>query len=270
MKDTLKNIPVLGTLGTETARSLKRFGRKLRGKNPRGWDKYKFQRIPLSAALQDGMDRPTQQIVNLLNYSKSSDKGQGDAYSNVSIKDLHQAYINGEDVVEEGRAPSKRLEHVPFDFKGKTVLDIGCNQGHMLFFLADRIKYGIGLDYDPPVVNAANKIRAHRKAHHLDFYIFDLENDPLELMEDMIPEEKIDIVFLLAVCAWIKNGAEVIARISRVSDNLLFEAHGTEEQQKEQIETLHKHYKNVKLLHQTKREKNGVEYFQRQMFLCSP
>ena len=57
------------------------------------------------------------------------------------------------------------------------MLDIGCNQGGMLYELSNRIKYGVGIDYDSRMINVANKIKSHNKLNHLDYYVFDLEKE---------------------------------------------------------------------------------------------
>lgn len=265
MKKILKQIPILGPAGYAFSKYLKRMGRRLRGKTDRGWEKYVFARRELTQEPQNGMERPVQQVANLLNYAKTSPKGQGagpqDLPASLSM-DINGYHMQGT------RVPAERLDFYPHDWTGKTVLDIGCNHGGMLLSVADKIKQGIGLDFDDLMINAATKIRSTTNHTNLDFYFFNLEDEDLNLIRDFIPGERVDVTLLLAVCAWIKNGDQVIEFVSKISDTLLFEANGVEEDQQRQISMLQKGYKNVDLLYQVTGEKNGQEYVQRRLFFC--
>ncbi|MCG8490176.1 MAG: class I SAM-dependent methyltransferase [Sneathiellales bacterium] len=266
IKYVLKNIPVFGPLGNHTARFVKKTSRKLRGKTSRGWEKYVFKRHELTKNSGQSGNFSVQQVTNLLNYCKSSTAGQGagpaDFPASVSITvDGH--FLKG------SRDPEERLEHFPSNWEGKTVLDIGCNHGGMLFSIADKIGHGIGIDFDIATVNAANKIRSANGSQNLDFYAFDLENEDLNLIRDFIVDEKVDITFLLAVCAWIQNPNEVIEFVSKISKTLLFETNGGEDEQQSQLASLHKCYENVETLYQVKNNKNGEEYIQRRLLFCT-
>ncbi len=160
------------------------------------------------------------------------------------------------------------MKKVPYDFKDKVVLDIGCNVGGMLHSLSDKIGIGIGLDYDYRLINAANAIKTLNSSNNLSFYMFDLENEDLNLINNYVlsNREKVDICFLLSICMWIKNWKEVIKFISTISDNLLFETNGTEKQQAEQIEELKKYYKNIQLIEKVSNDDPGQPY--RMLVLC--
>src|SRR5574337_1044888 len=70
----------------------------------------------------------------------------------------------------------------------------------MLFSIADRIRSGVGVDYDYKMINVANRIRSYKGTANLDYYVFDLEKENLELLRNFIQSQKVDIVFLLSVC----------------------------------------------------------------------
>lgn len=219
-------------------RHLRDLGRVIRGKKPKA---YLFERMDpaLNKANED-----VAQICNLLNYTKTSNStynGQNFP-AGYHTFDINGFYLQGQ------RNPAERLVNVPFDFNGKTVLDIGCNQGGMLYTVAGQIKHGVGIDFDARVVNAANRIRVHTNSNHINFYVFNVEDEPLDLIRDFIPKGKVDIAFLLAVCMWIKNWREVIDFVCDVSTCLLFESNGSPEQQNEQIEYLKTKYRSVDLL----------------------
>jgi predicted TPR repeat methyltransferase len=150
--------------------------------------------------------------------------------------------------LEGQRDPKKRFEIVPVDFHGKTVLDIGSNQGGMLLQLRDVVARGVGIDFDHRMVNAANRVRASVEAHNLGFYVFDLEKEPLALIRDFLPAGKVDVVFLLAVCMWLGNWREVIDFASSVAPSMLFETNGSDAQQDEQEQYLREKYASVRQL----------------------
>jgi len=239
IRELLKKTPVVGPAAVRVRRALRqRAARKKRQPLP-----YVFERIDLDGAA-DAADRCLRQLSNLLNYTKTS----GAWYSAVRYPaGYHTIEINGQRITGQ-RDPAHRLDAAPFDFRGKTVLDIGCNQGGMLLRLADRLEWGIGIDYDSRMVNAANRIKSVRQANNLHFYVFNLEKEPLDLIRDFIPRPKVDIVFLLAVCAWIDNWQAVINFAATLSDVMLFETTGTDEQQIQHEQYLREVFARVECL----------------------
>jgi SAM-dependent methyltransferase len=220
-------------------------------------------RLDASHAELDGDDKGTRQIINLLNYTKRSVSAYAGAGYEVGY---HSFTINGKHLGGQ-RDPEQRLALADYDFSGKTVLDIGCNQGGMLFPIADRIGHGIGIDYDSRMVNAANRIRSHLRASTLDFYVFDLQNERLEFIKDFLPDDTVDICFLLSVCMWLTNWRDVVEFARDVSDTLLFESNGKPEQQDEQIGFLHELYGSVRLLSDMSDDDPGLKT--RKLLICS-
>lgn len=248
-----KRIPGVGILA--------KYLRRMAGPKNHQPRPYSFERLPLDA-VHDTDERSFRQMLNLLSYTKTS----GSVYSaNQYPAGYHTIEINGRQLQGQ-RDPSKRLEHVPIDFHGKTVLDIGCNQGGMLFQLADELKWGVGIDYDSRMINAANRIKSLRNTSRLNFYALDLELEPLELMEDFIPEPKVDVIFLLSVCMWLKNWREVIAFARKISHTMVFETNGSNEQQTAQQEYLETLYRNVVLLNRS--SDDDPKQKRRKLFYC--
>jgi SAM-dependent methyltransferase len=220
-----------------------------------------FERLPLDGC-GDARSRSFRQIHNLLNYTKTS----GSYYSALQYPAGYHSIDIGDRRLQGKRDPAKRLERIPIDFSGKTLLDIGCNQGGMLFELDRTIKSGVGIDYDPRMVNVANRITALRGADNLQFYVFDLEKDPLALLQDLIPAPKVDVVFLLAVCMWLKNWRSVISCAAKISDMMVFESNGTESQQAAQIAYLKELYRDVTLL--AEHSDDDPKQKKRKLFWC--
>jgi hypothetical protein len=228
-KRVVKSTPVIATL----ARNLKlKYSRK-----------YPFSRID-TENFTDADERVFRQIQNLLNFTKTSN-------SHYSAEQFPAAYhtldVNGRQLPGQ-RDPSKRLASVPIDFHGQTVLDLGCNQGGMLHQIRSQIKWGVGIDYDPHMINAANRIKSVNASENISFYILDLQNDPLELISDFMPDWKADICFLLSVCMWLKNWQKVIDFAHSKSDSMLFETNGSPLQQDQQVNYLRTKYPVIKLL----------------------
>lgn len=183
-------------------------------------------------------------ILRAVNYTKTSGTVYNaqmyeSAYHSVRLKDK---YFRGQ------RQPGERLKKVPFDFKDKIVLDLGCNIGGMLFEIQKEIKAGIGFDVDSKCVNAANLIKRYNQTDNLDFFVFDLDGEPFQVLDDLILPEQIDICFLLSVCMWLKKWKEVINYCSNKSKALLFETNGTAQQQEEQVLYLKQCYKKTVLV----------------------
>jgi len=202
-------------------------------------------------------------VMNLLIYTKKSNVSYSGGEFNTGY---HTFDIDGHQFKGQ-RNPKMRLEDIPFSFDNLSVLDIGCNQGGMLYELSNRIKFGVGVDYDSRMINVANKMKSHCKLNNLDYFVFDLEKENLDYLSDFLPEDKVDVVFLLSICMWIENWREVVAKIPTISRKLIFESNGKPEQQQEQIDELKKHYKTVQLI----REKSTDDPSQknRQLFYCT-
>ena len=183
----------------------------------------------------------TRRVLNLLGYTKSS----GSDYRAERFPAGYHSIDIGGTLYQGQRNPAQRLASVPFDFQGKSVLDIGCNQGGMLFAVADKVSYGVGVDYDSRMINAANRVRSYKQQRNLDFYVFDLEKENLDYLQDFIRSRKVDIVFLLSVCMWIRNWTQLIDWTSGITDDVLFETNGSREQQKEQAQYLERKFPNV-------------------------
>ena len=192
-------------------------------------------------------NRDELKLINLLNYTKKS----ASTYSGELYDIGYHTLKLGEKVLKGQRNPEERFNNVPFDFKGKTVLDIGSNQGGMLNAVSSKIDFGVGIDYDYRMVNVSNRIKEASNNKNLQFYVFDLENERLEYIKDFIPVDKVDICFLLSVCMWLPNWKELILFVKNTSDNLLFESNGKEAQQEDQIKYLKSIYNDVLLINET-------------------
>jgi Methyltransferase domain len=228
-KRVVKSTPVIGTL----ARNLKlKYSRK-----------YAFSRVETENCT-NADERVFRQIQNILNFTKTSN-------SHYSAEQFPAAYhtinVNGRQVPGQ-RDPAKRLASVPIDFHGKSVLDLGCNQGGMIHQIRSLIKWGVGIDYDPRMINAANRIKSVNASENIGFYIIDLQNDPLELINDFMPDPKADICFLLSVCMWLKNWQQVIDFAHSKSNSMLFETNGSPAQQDQQINYLKAKYSVINML----------------------
>lgn len=184
-----------------------------------------------------------EKIKKLLQYTTTSDKtynGVNYSYGYHTLK-IDNETLNGQ------RNPSNRLSTVDYDFTGKNILDIGSNQGGMLFEVSNKISYGMGVDFDTKLVNVANRISKYNN-YNIDFYHFDLEKENLNLLNNLSRVNKFDVVFLLAVCMWIKNWREVVLWVKDNSNYCLFETNGNKKQQEEQINFLKSTFKEVTML----------------------
>lgn len=101
----------------------------------------------------------------------------------------------------------------------------------------------------------------------MDFFVLDLENEPLLLINDFLPSERVDIVFLLSVCMWIDNWRAVIEFCSKLAPYMLFESNGSDEQQNEQVKCLMEHFRNVSVLQLTSEDDDGQK--RRRLYFCA-
>jgi hypothetical protein len=249
-KKAVKSTPLLGAL----AKNLKhKYSRK-----------YPFSRIETETCT-DADERLFRQIQNVLNFTKTSN-------SHYSAEQFPAAYhtitVNGRRVAGQ-RDPSMRLASVPIDFRGRSVLDLGCNQGGMVHQVRSQIIWGVGIDYDPRMINAANRIKNANASENLSFYVVDLQNDPLEIICDFMPEQKADVCFLLSVCMWLNNWQQVIDFAQSRSRSMLFETNGTPLQQDQQLQYLRSKYAVVNMLSESS-DDDPIQKSRKLVYLTQP
>lgn len=236
IKRAVKNAPIIGRVVEKVYR---RF--------VPGPEVYVYNRIRWEASQADIVEKGMQQIVNLLNYSKTS----GASFAAMKYPAGYHTIRIGGSTLQGQRDPLERLNRLKINFSGLRVIDIGCNQGGMLFALHDKIKWGVGVDFDYRLVNCCSRIAQHTgMSSRLDFYCFDIDKDPHEMLLDMLPEPtgNIDAVFLLAVCMWVEKWKEIIDHCAEIAPTMVFESNGDDEFQKRQIEHVMSRYEQVEMI----------------------
>lgn len=220
-------------------------------------------RYSLASGDVDEIASDVRRVLNVVDYTKSS----GTQYAADQFEGAyHSLELDGQVFLGQ-RHPKERLDGVPFDFSGKSVMDIGCNQGGMLYALADRIRWGVGVDYDSRMVNAANRVKSFKCVSNLDFYVFNLEEEHLGFLDSYCRDDTLDVVFLLSVCMWIRNWTDVIDWCSSHAKHLLFESNGSRHQQDSQEAYLRGLYSTVSLVRDT--SPDDIVQKDRRLFFCS-
>ena len=223
---------------------LKKIMQRIVGRRSENWGdavKYTYKRVSLNNLYDDALD--VQRIKNITNYAKkslSSNEFFDAGYQDIEVRNI---------AIKGARSGKQRLELLDIDFSGKFVLDLGCNQGSILFSVADKIAYGVGTDFDYKVINVSHALRDYGKVPNLNFFLFDLDKDPFDNLLDFFPSNRIDVIFLLAVCAHIAKWRELIQYCASVSPVLVFEANGSEIQKLAQIDELKRNYKKVNIIY---------------------
>ena len=128
---------------------------------------------------------------------------------------------------EAQRDARRRLEQFglrPEDVRGKRVLDLGCNNGAILFQISnDQPAQGVGIEYDPEKVDLARRIAAFAGIERLEFRVGDL--DALDARAVGGP---FDVVLCLAVEAHVQDPDHLYRLLADVTRGvLLFEANAS-------------------------------------------
>lgn len=171
-------------------------------------------------------------MLRILDYTKS----------NKSWFDEKQFVAGYQSVTIQGRTfkgqrdTSSRLSKVPYDFQGKALLDVGCSNGALLHHLAPQLRCGVGLDFNAKCINAANALKAVNDVSNIHFYAFDLDNDDLALLPTFLLNSKVDVCLFLNLSLWVKRWKQVLTACAALTTTLLFEAHGTADEQREQVD----------------------------------
>ena len=209
------------------------------------------------------------QILRVLHYSTNS-PGSYNKSAKKFKAGYHTIQLKGR-IYKGQRDIAERYKQIPYNFKGKNVLDIGCAMGGMLFHKQKDIKSGVGIDYDPKMINGCNRIRTYNNAHHLNFYTFDVAKEPLDMIHNFLDNE-IDICFFLSVCMWLKPNWKnkciaVIDFCYDLCDNLLFETNGTLSQRKIQKQYLQSKYTRVQSIHAKSKDDPVTD--KRELLFCT-
>lgn len=164
-------------------------------------------------------------------------------------------YYKGNLISDGSRDPLERIQAMPIDFEGKTVLDLGCNCGGTLFAVADKIARGWGNDINPHATEFANNLAKENNIDNVSFSVADLNN----WQEYNLP--KTDILFALAIAKWVPTWKDIIEYLD--PKTCVFEAHGKGSMVPDQIAWLNNHFKNVQLI------LDGYEAGKRKLYLCT-
>jgi len=175
-------------------------------------------------------------LLNLITLSKRlpnfSSRDYPAGYQDLTVVD--KRLIGKRDV-------NKRLSVFDYDFTGKNVLDLGCNNGAVLLELSKTINCGTGLDLDFNSINIANRIKNYLGFNNITFYTFDLAKNEPEYILDLI-DEKLDLIICFSILAHLKNWRQIVKFISLHSDNVLVEITGSERHKNEEYLEFLKYY----------------------------
>ena len=207
--------------------------------------------------------KSTDSILKVLDYTKSNKKWFDDKEL---IAGYHSVRIDG-DVYKGQRDPEKRLAKVGYEFKGKRVLDVGCSNGGLLHALSDQLSFGVGVDFNSKCINAANALKAVNHIDNIHFYTFDLDKENIEMLRHFVLGEPVDICFFFNISIWVKRWKEVFSLCSELSETMLFEAHGSDEQQDEQLAYVQSVYQNVLIV--SEKSDDDPTYAKRKMYICT-
>ena len=170
--------------------------------------------------------------VDITHYNKWANRGDFGYHS----FDIYNISIQGQ------RNPIRRFEKIKryYEFSGKTVLDLGCNTGGMIFHLPE-LKKAIGVDFDKNCIDACHYLKKRFNfACEYEFVQADLNNFP-------IVHYTADIVFLLSVGSWVKNWEKLYTDAYSINNCVLLETNNDIEG-KPQLELFYKLGATVQLV----------------------
>ena len=138
--------------------------------------------------------------------------------------DLYTIQIPGQ------RNPKQRLEKVKpyYDFTNKTVLDLGCNTGGMLFHIPE-IKRGVGLDFDQKCIDSCEVFKSWLLLS-AEFHFHQVDLNDIQLLSWCAAKElQPDIIFILSLGSWVTSWKKLYAEAFYAALHLLLETNNDEE-----------------------------------------
>jgi len=124
-------------------------------------------------------------------YKDGSSLTQGTMYHPIPFPEYQTVPVHKSQCREELRA----IENC-YDFRGKTVLEVGSAGGYFTFNIAKKAYYVIAFEADKSVCDVTNAIRAEKEYHNISFI-----NKPFKLMD--ASRLRVDVVLMLNVHMWI-------------------------------------------------------------------
>ncbi|MGP5191734.1 class I SAM-dependent methyltransferase [Vreelandella alkaliphila] len=140
-------------------------------------------------------------------------KNQGLIYSSFSVGEY---CVPRELAQRDAKTRIDQFGLMPCEWEGKRVLDLGCNNGAMLFHLTNYgIADGLGIEYDTDKVNVTQEINEFLGVDHLRFQQGDIDTLEAESIGTF------DIVMALAIEAHVNNPERLFQLLGRVTERVL-------------------------------------------------
>ncbi|WP_457942088.1 ATP-grasp fold amidoligase family protein [Vreelandella alkaliphila] len=140
-------------------------------------------------------------------------RSQGLIYSSFSVGEY---CVPRELAQRDAKTRIDQFGLMPCEWEGKRVLDLGCNNGAMLFHLTNYgIADGLGIEYDTDKVNVTQEINEFLGVDHLRFQQGDIDTLEAESIGTF------DIVMALAIEAHVNNPERLFQLLGRVTERVL-------------------------------------------------
>lgn len=211
---------------------------------------------------RNGVDSGVLEALSVVRYATEANVTYNGRHC---VSGYHSMKLKGREFVGR-RDCHARLQQIEYEFRGKGVLDIGCNCGGMLNALADEISWGVGIDADARCINAANAVGQLNGTDRTRFFTFDLQKEDLHMISGYLLGRRPDICFLLSICMWIENWREIIGYAARMAPTLLFESNGSAVEQQQQAVVLNQQFPLVELV--ASRSDDDLFQCNRMLYLC--
>lgn len=140
-------------------------------------------------------------------------KSQGLIYSSFTVGEY---CVPRELAQRDAKTRIAQFDLLPSEWEGKRVLDLGCNNGAMLFHLTNvGIASGLGIEYDADKVAVAQEISDFVGVNHLHFQQGDIDALDAEALGTF------DIVMALAIEAHVNQPERLFELLGRVTERVL-------------------------------------------------
>lgn len=133
-------------------------------------------------------------------------KGKNDPFSAATLLDNMEEYARFRTKVE--------MQHLYSisEFKGKSLLDIGCGPGRLSFLFAKYCSYVLGIDISETFLSIAKQIKDIKRISNIDFKNMSITNINLD--------QKFDIIFIGGVLLYFDD-MEVVRCIREIKNHYL-------------------------------------------------
>ncbi len=166
-------------------------------------------------------DKSYEKLMEQLKADNISTVPNHDLYSTIDLTGFEEL---NKTAIRDTRARFEEMKIKEYSFTGKTLLDIGCNVGHMLFEATTcGFPISYGLEYSPHIASVGNTIAEYlRVSDRITIQQANANGLTQDILKTLTGETVFNIVFCFAVDGYISNPETFYRLLTNITKEILY------------------------------------------------